>query len=328
MARSVLIFEWMVGGGLYRDSEGMPDIDWVSRSSLMSEGSGMLRAIAEDFAQAEIEPLVFVDRRFDGKERLPGENIFVDSESHLAFSLIDAAERADWILLIAPESDGRLLWLLDHLRSFADKLLSPNRDFVELTTDKSKTIERLGEAGVKIPLGDRLDDWLSKSSTFAFAKPAVLKPNDGAGSEGVQIISLDELRRMSVADPEKWRIEELVEGESASVSVLCGGGAWSNYFFDPTRQIFSEGHWVDCEVVTDSKKIERAKRLAESVVLALPKTIGYVGIDFIFGESAADDTVIEVNPRLTSSYLRLRDHVEFNIAERMPRLCQAVDSRV
>lgn len=320
MASSVLVFEWMVGGGGYCDSV-KPSTQ--TTASMMSEGAGMLQAVVEDFDRAKIDTLVLVDNRFDSSSDLPGEKMLVESGIHLVETLTGAAERVDWILLVAPESEGRLSWLHAILDPFVEKLLCPDRDFVELTADKSKTCELLRKAGVRTPAGCRLDQWLREPSILKLSSPFVLKPNDGAGSEGIRWLDVGAPVDPSGIEPKKWRIEEVVSGKAASVSVLCGGVAGQNCVFDPTLQIFIDGHWVDCELVKESGMISRAKRLAERVIATLPQTIGYIGIDFVYGSCAEADTVIEVNPRLTSSYLRLRDHVDFNIAERLSELRRA-----
>jgi predicted ATP-grasp superfamily ATP-dependent carboligase len=54
-------------------------------------------------------------------------------------------------------------------------------------------------------------------------------------------------------------------------------------------------------------------------VAVLPPAIGYVGIDLILGRDpgGAEDAVIEVNPRLTTSYVGLRAAAKSNLAQVM-----------
>lgn len=61
---------------------------------------------------------------------------------------------------------------------------------------------------------------------------------------------------------------------------------------------------------------ERARRLAEACLTALPSAVGYVGFDLVLGENPAgtQDVVIEVNPRLTTSYVGLRALCQGNLA--------------
>ena len=64
---------------------------------------------------------------------------------------------------------------------------------------------------------------------------------------------------------------------------------------------------------------QRARELGTAAVAALPPTVGYVGIDLVLGaaEDGRDDVVIEVNPRLTTSYVGLRQLARTNLAAAM-----------
>lgn len=63
----------------------------------------------------------------------------------------------------------------------------------------------------------------------------------------------------------------------------------------------------------------RAERLARAAVAALPPVSGYFGIDLILGPATdgTQDVVIEVNPRLTFSYVALRQLATSNLAAAM-----------
>jgi predicted ATP-grasp superfamily ATP-dependent carboligase len=67
---------------------------------------------------------------------------------------------------------------------------------------------------------------------------------------------------------------------------------------------------------------DRAAALARRAITALPATVGYVGIDIVLGRDphGSEDTVIEVNPRLTTSYVGLRAAAQSNLAEAMWRI--------
>jgi predicted ATP-grasp superfamily ATP-dependent carboligase len=54
------------------------------------------------------------------------------------------------------------------------------------------------------------------------------------------------------------------------------------------------------------------------VVETSPNTIGYFGIDMILADDPDNDVVIEINPRLTTSYCYLREWSQENLAEKFP----------
>ncbi len=69
---------------------------------------------------------------------------------------------------------------------------------------------------------------------------------------------------------------------------------------------------------------ERARSLAERALAAMPAAVGYVGVDLVLGREpdGSEDVVIEINPRLTTSYVGLRAAARINLAEAMWRLAQ------
>ena len=62
-----------------------------------------------------------------------------------------------------------------------------------------------------------------------------------------------------------------------------------------------------------------ATALASRAVAALSSTVGYLGVDLVLGDDpdGRDDVVIEVNPRLTTSYVGLRALAADNLAAAM-----------
>jgi predicted ATP-grasp superfamily ATP-dependent carboligase len=67
---------------------------------------------------------------------------------------------------------------------------------------------------------------------------------------------------------------------------------------------------------------ERAMRLGQRTVAALTGLRGYVGVDLVLGDAAdgSRDWVIEVNPRLTTSYVGLRALARTNLADALLRV--------
>jgi predicted ATP-grasp superfamily ATP-dependent carboligase len=72
-------------------------------------------------------------------------------------------------------------------------------------------------------------------------------------------------------------------------------------------------------LITDESLNVRARDLAVSALRALPAARGYVGVDLVLGDDPRGDgdVVIEVNPRLTTSYVGLRAGIQQNMASAM-----------
>jgi predicted ATP-grasp superfamily ATP-dependent carboligase len=63
----------------------------------------------------------------------------------------------------------------------------------------------------------------------------------------------------------------------------------------------------------------RATALARAATACVPGLCGYAGVDLVLGaaDDGSDDCAIEINPRLTTSYVGLRALADFNIAGAM-----------
>ena len=64
--------------------------------------------------------------------------------------------------------------------------------------------------------------------------------------------------------------------------------------------------------------------MGKQALPALPPATGYVGVDLVLGRdpNGSEDYVIEVNPRLTTSYVGLRAAAKSNLADSMFRIAQ------
>jgi hypothetical protein len=156
--------------------------------------------------------------------------------------------------------------------------------------------------------------------------PAVLKPCDGAGSWQVcRVGDVAALRRVLALPPQRQelargnlRLERFVPGIAASVAVLCGPR--QQIALEPCQQILSGSfEYRGGRLPLVWPLAERARELARMAIGALPETIGYVGVDLILGAASdgSEDSVIEINPRLTTSYVGLRAACRQNLASVM-----------
>ncbi len=310
----VFISEYITGGGLLSAGD-------VPHGSLLREGLAMLTGLARDMAAIDdVEVAVTWDHRLPPAD-LPRVRVVEVEHPHAerqAFRHL--AAQSDWTVVIAPEFDGILL---DRCRSVEDaggRLLGPRPHLVELASDKHATAEHLRAAGLPVPSGVAREQGEPLPRDFTF--PAVLKPRNGAGSQGVRFVrSADD-----VADaPWRARLEKFCPGQAASLAVL--GGPAGIVVLEPCRQHLSDGgHFAyqGGSLPLPHAEAQRARRLAERVVATLPAFVGYLGIDMVLGAAhdGSDDCIIEINPRITTSYVGLRAAVEQNLAAVMLDLAE------
>jgi predicted ATP-grasp superfamily ATP-dependent carboligase len=120
----------------------------------------------------------------------------------------------------------------------------------------------------------------------------------------------------------------------ASVSVLCGSAG--NYALPACEQLLSNDGRLTYRggrLPLDARLDQRARAFALAAIAALPEPRGYLGVDLVLGDAddGSADHVIEINPRLTTSYVGLRALARSNLAAatlavvsgRAPNLCFA-----
>ena len=328
----VFVYEYVSGGG------GLAQGSSLDLAALQPEGRAMVRALAADFAAL---PGVAVVTLRDGRwaplfpegriEEIP---VSCPDEEHRAFQTL--ASTSTWTVLIAPETGGLLRQRAEWVLAANGRLLSPDPAFIALATDKHQTACHLERRGVPVPRGWLVpqearwsDNDAGPCDATQWPWPVVVKPVDGCGSQGVELVrdaaAWQRLLPHLVAGGGMWRVEPWIEGLAASVGVMCGPGgrvalpACAQHLAGDGSFAYRGG----CTPLPPPLD-ERARRLALSALAALPPACGYVGVDLVLGADPAghDDRVIEVNPRLTTSYLGLRKAVSENLAGGMLQLAR------
>ena len=305
----ILIFEWVTGGGLLSDST-----EPTAVTNLVTQGRKMLVDVCQDFVSSGYAVTTTIDHRINFSSSLTKEvakkSIFRGEclEKHLS----SLGRTCDWILVIAPETEHCLSELLKSLSKFEPKLLNPSLNLTNLCSDKNALASFLDARKIPSPSGQMLDAWRShRSNTVRF--PCVVKPVDGCGGEHVQKID-DEFALSQVTDTHNYRVEEFVSGCPVSVAAVLGK---SPTLYPSLRQTFHGepfGLFARCEDDLPSEIEHRAQTLARRVIAAFPDQHGFIGIDMIIGDR---DVVIEINPRITMSYGKLRSCISSSIAEQM-----------
>ena len=286
--------------------------------SLLSEGRGMVEAFAADLVSAGFDVDRMIDRTVCPVAQIPPKELThhhlrSPEEEKPIFERL--ANSADHTILIAPETDGALTKRVEWTLAAGGQLLGPGHQVTALTTDKHQLAKHLVAAAVPVPKGVAVAAGSRLPHDFHY--PAVLKPRDGAGSQHMHLLGH--------ADPEMHvsfaaRLEEHVEGQPISVGVLGGPGGITA--LPACRQLISQDGkftYLGGSLPLSEQQADRGERLAMRAANACGDFRGYMGIDLILGTHADEDRVIEINPRLTTSYLLLRQVADQNLAASIVR---------
>jgi len=296
---NILIFEYITGGGMV--GEVLPD-------SLVSEGELMLNAVANDFAELpNVQVSVLRDYRLQGVQVANEYTVNLENGYH---EIIESLENnIDALLLIAPESDAVLSKLCETYSNRNFILINSSAKITALVSDKLNTYKHL--EGYNIPQIPTYE--LNNISTIQ-TKKIVLKPRDGVGCEDVKLLTAPvRVNHFGIQENlSNYIAQPYIQGQSASLSLLCLQGEC--LLLSANLQIIEDvdNSLMLKQCVVNALERDRFFEFSKNLIKALPELQGYIGVDIIVTES--EILLVEINPRLTTSYVGLNSSLDVNPA--------------
>ena len=216
----------------------------------------------------------------------------------------------DALLIIAPETNHILATLCERFSNQAFTLLNSNVESIQLTSNKYDTFKYLQAYDVP-----QISTYLPNEIEEIHADQFVVKPIDGVGCENLSLlhsrIELEHVLAQHASEP--FIIQPFIQGIHASLSLLCWDGEC--LLLSCNEQCLAEqndGFVLNkCKVnVFDNKKF---RSFSKKIIQVLPGLRGYIGVDVLITEN--ETLLVEINPRLTTSYVGLRNALGINPAK-------------
>lgn len=296
----IFVYEFVTGGGLV--GQPLPP-------GLVHEADLMVRSLLTDLGEIPgVECFTSRDSRLApiaNVEMLPAPN----GEDPFEF-YTRALDTADAAWPTAPET-GFSLERLGRLTLMQDRvLLGTHPDTVRLTGSKLWTATHLASTGVPVvPTFGFSDRLLNLSGNW------VVKPDDGAGAEDMWVVGDPTAARLLLTQKgEGYVSQPWIEGLPMSLSLLCADGRARLLACNRQRISLVDGR-VALTAISVNGEASRAplfSTLASQIAAAIPLLWGHVGVDLILSETGP--VVLEINPRLTTSYCGLRRALGHNPA--------------
>lgn len=288
---------------------------------LRREGRALLSALVDDLARLSgVVPVAVADRATaDGLRDAPGITPEIErADGDPLDAALRAAEARSGSLLwpVAPETRGRLEAACRGAEDAGVSLMGSSPDGVRRASRRRRLLRRLERAGLPTPAtarGRSAEEASRRARQLGW--PVVLKPGRGAGCAGTTRVDgnggvAPAWSRAAAVDPAvPPLVQRFVDGPAASALLLCGGSAGvrplalsrQRVRFDP------EARYAGGRTPFRHPDARRALAVAAAAVRRVGGLRGLVGVDLVLG--ADGPVVVEINPRLTTSYLGLRAHV-------------------
>jgi predicted ATP-grasp superfamily ATP-dependent carboligase len=314
----LLIYEYLCSEYAEQDIE----------SNILCEGYAMLKALISDFKMLGHYIITFLSSRMVrfNPPLQADEIISLASRGDAQRKLKEVCQKVDAAYIIAPESNGMLGKLVRDVEEFGGIAINCSPESIEESSNKLNVYEKLRRVGINVPetvpVDVKEDVKRVRSIAKDFGFPLIFKPVMGAGASGLSIVRNEGEIDMAIkkvkreASKDFFLVQRFVKGTPASVSVISDGenalpltlNAQLVRLAPPGLNSSYEGGFVPLHHPQWSEAFKAAKFTVE----CFRGLRGYVGVDMILTENAP--VIIEVNPRLTTSYVGLREALNFNIA--------------
>ena len=328
-SQKIFIFEFVSGGGF--NQVEIP-------SSLFCEGYAMLRTIIEDFKNLGFHITTLLDSRIKFLSLYMKADIIksVELEEDYLQKYTTCVRNSDYCFVIAPEFSNVLYNLTKIVKKNNKKLLSIDLNGIKLGASKLETYRFFIENEINTPKsysipfnGNILDLDFILQKFDQINSSIVIKPDDGVGSELIfyfekkdEILHFFESSNKITNTNRKYILQEYIEGDPMSVSIIndqplgklvengpkiLSINAQNLQITDPTMDSAYLGGFTPVD------QFEQLKAQIDNILKGVDLSTfkGYFGIDFV---RKVDNSLsfIEINPRLTTSYVGIRNVLEFN----------------
>lgn len=290
----------------YASASGIHDL------SICAEGYAMLEELIDDFKSKNADYLISENSNFEGKYCNP---YWIKGD--LMNWIDENIELYDACLLIAPEEDFILYKITELIEKKNVEVIGSSSDAVMMCSDKYLMYKALkGKVNIietEKVFFDELEDYASPFKSKKIAKPA-----DGVSCSGISIVkSLKELKKAAClmqTNLPYFILQDFVEGISASVSLLSNGDEAIPLSLNLQNIEFGDNgvNYKGGKVPFEHEMSLEAKIAAKYAVESIKGLKGYVGVDVILGDAVY---IVEVNSRITTPYVALKDIVNFNLGE-------------
>jgi len=293
--QKILIYEYITGGGLINEELYSP---------LLIEAKKISDFIIDEFSSSEKYHVeYFCDHRIKPNKKC--KSIKITNESQLYDKRV--LSRFDLILPIMPEEDFKLYSYCEFLQLNNYPTLISDYKTIGITSDKYKFFEHC--LTYNIPT---IQTYLENVPDSNNENIYIEKDRYGVGCSHVKKIN-----GHSCDNNSDYLYQPFIDGEHFSTCVVFGRKDFKILTINKQNIKYDSDNNIHLSSLKVNVKFDKFLCLYEIVMrihYSLPSLYGYVGIDFILHEN--NILIVEINPRLTTSFTGIPHSIGINIANR------------
>ncbi len=310
----LFVYEHITSGAL---------IDQDLPASLAHEGDEMLSAVLHDcHCLPTVAVSILRDSRLsktDNNKRLRCQLVSDPIQFQILWlqCLIDA----DAIIIIAPETGHVLADLQQQALDHGKTILGCQPSAISITTNKLRCEQQLNNHNIASPKSYLASQWPQQN--FEYPDGYIVKPVDGAGCIDTLIFdtAIELKYYLSQQHSEALQhtiVQPYIQGVPASLSLLISDDGILVLAINSQKINRKSNTLIFTGCVVNGIhetlfSLAQATQLAQQIHQSIPGLWGFVGVDIILSNNTA--TVIDINPRLTTSYVGLQQSLSVNPME-------------
>ncbi|WP_047537210.1 ATP-grasp domain-containing protein [Methylotenera versatilis] len=305
LIKKIFVCEFVTAGGF--NHADLP-------AGLIAEATLMRNALLYDLSSLPYTISTAVDARLEPPEHCH-TCVAIDVNEDAWDIWKSQIQLADAVWIIAPETDGLLRKLTELAVQEGKLVLGCGVDAIHITSEKLATYFMLQQTGIRTIPTYTIKNWPKTAGQW------LAKPNNGAGcDETVLFDDPDDLLHWMKQNnkTESHVIQPYQQGVPASISCVMQQGR-AQVLSCNTQMISIESNqlsYAGSEVNGMRDFWHEFELFAQKIAAICTDLNGYVGIDVIVDTQNDNQiTVVEINPRLTTSYAGLAEATGENPAE-------------
>ena len=284
--------------------------NYINKSTLLNEAKIIISALAKDFSDnldVNSIKISLQNRHFKFLSSLLDNNkiSFIDADNEIKIKA--CISESDYAIILAPEENNVLSNIIKDFSKINKNLINCSPDFINLTSDKYLLYKKFAKQNDFImPVYKDYKD-INKN------KKIIAKIRDGLSAEDMYLFkNRRELEDNIYLINDKHVFQEYLNGDIISVNT---------YFKDNSFKILSinEQIYTIKERAFTLKKfiygkfnseVKQISSCIEGIVNNCDGINGFIGFDIVRNKSKY--LLIDINPRLTTSYVGLRKTLKIN----------------